>query len=151
MPEGHASGIGSLAGGIDRRYEPDETAEMLKAGEASDIDNFRYERHGGNEGNARSGIDCLDGRGKIFRSSFTAQLSEHAREIEACLFQLENEIIQRESSGNGRRMNTFEPEKKRSGPSGISKMHGRDGDAVDAQESLDSVFGARLLLHETES
>jgi len=27
----------------------------------------------------------------------------------------------------------------------------RDGDAVDTQETLDSVFGASLLLHESES
>ena len=30
-------------------------------------------------------------------------------------------------------------------------MHGRDGDTVDAQESLDSVLGSSLLLHESES
>ncbi len=122
-----------------------------RGAQAADIDNFRYKRHGGNEGNARSGIDCLDGRGKIFRSSFTAQLSEHAREIETCLFQLENEIIKREAPGDGSSLNAFEPEKKRAGPSGIGQMHGRDGDAVDAQETLDSVFGASLLLHEAKS
>ena len=151
MSEGHPSGIGSLSGGIDRGDEPDETAERLKAGETADVDDFGHKRHGGNESKTWSGIDSLEGRGKIFRFGFMAQLSKDAREIETCLFELENEIIQRESTGDGSRMHTFEPEKKRTGPTRIGKMHGRDVNAVDTQESLDSVFGASLLLHESES
>ena len=151
MSEGHPSGIGSLTGGIDRGDEPDETAERLKAGESADVDDFRHESHGGDESNSWCGIDCLDGGCKIFRCSFTTQLSEYAREMQTCLFQLENEIIKRESSGIGSWMNAFKPENKRTRPTRIGKMRGRDGDAVDTQEALDSVFGASLLLHESES
>ena len=151
MSEGHASGIGSLTGGIDRGDEPDETAERLKAGESADVDDFGHKRHGGNESKTWSGIDSLEGRGKIFRFGFTAQLSQYIGKMFSSLFKLKDEISKRVSACVVGRMNTFQPEKKRTGPSGIGQMPGRDGDAVDTQESLDSVFGASLLLHESES
>ena len=79
------------------------------------------------------------------------QLPEDAREIETSLFELKDEISKCVSACVVGRLNTFQPEKKRTRPTRIGKMHGRDVNAVDTQESFNSVFGASLLLHESES
>ena len=151
MSEGHASSVGSFSGGIDRRHESYETAERLKAGESADVDDLGNECHGGDEGKTGSGIDSLEGRGKIFRFGFTAQLSQYIGKMFSSLFELKDEISKRVSACVVGRLNTFQPKNKRTGPTRIGKMDGRDGDAVDTQESFDSVFGASLLLHESES
>jgi hypothetical protein len=71
--------------------------------------------------------------------------------MQTCLFQLDYEIIKSEHSGVRSWMNAFQPENKRTGPTRIGKMHGRDGNAIDTQETLYSVFGASLLLHQAEA